>query len=79
MSRRNKWVVIGHAQRMNISGFKHLLPLYRKAINNINTDENKRMFEQIAAREGIENVDEFIDKMHNDSEYRNAILGKYKI
>jgi len=76
---KTKYIALGKSKIMTISGFKHLLPLYRKEIDNINERENKRMFEQLAAREGENCVDEFTQKMNNNAEYRSDILRKYKI
>lgn len=76
---KRKWYLIGKAARLNISGFRSLLPLYREAINKINTDENERMFNQIAAREGINEIEAFINRMNTDAVYRTEILKKYKI
>lgn len=77
--KKSKWIMLGKTERLNIAGFKHRLPLYRKAIDKINTDENERMFNQIAAREGINEIEAFINRMNTDAIYRTEILRKYKI
>lgn len=77
--KKSKWVAVGKTSRLNIAGFKHLLPLYREAINKINTAENERMFNQLAAREGINEIESFINRMNTDAVYRTEILRKYKI
>lgn len=76
---KRKYVVLGKSNIMTISGFKHLLPLYREKINEINEAENLRIFKQLAAREGVEIVEDFIEKMNTDAEYRTRILRKYKV
>lgn len=76
---KRKYVVLGKSEVVTLSGFRSLLPLYREAINKINTDENERMFNQIAAREGVNEVEAFINRMNTDAVYRTEILRKYKI
>lgn len=76
---KTKYLLLGKCKPLMVSGIKHLLPLYREAINNINQSENERVFNQLAAREGIEEVEDFIEKMNNYPEYRTKILRKYKI
>lgn len=76
---KRKYIVLGKSEVVTLSGFKHLLPLYREAINKINNDENERMFNQIAAREGINEIEAFINRMNTDAVYRTEILKKYKI
>lgn len=76
---KTKYLSIGKCKPVMISGFKHLLPLYKEAIDKINSDENFRVLNQLAAREGIEEVEDFIEKMNNYPEYRTKILRKYKI
>ena len=76
--KKSKWVVLGKTDRINVAGFKHLLPLYREAINKINTEENERVFNQIAAR-GVNEIEAFINRMNTDAVYRTEILKKYKI
>lgn len=76
---KRKYIVLGKSNIMTISGFKHLLPLYREEINKINESENLRVFNQLAAREGVDDVDGFITRMNTDSEYRTLVLRKYKI
>ncbi len=76
---KRKHMALGKTDRINIAGYKHLLPLYRKEIDKINESENKRMFEQLAAREGAFCIDEFIERMNKDAEFRSEILRKYKI
>lgn len=76
---KTKYLSIGKCKPVMISGFKHLLPLYKEAIDKINSDENLRVLNQLAAREGVDDVDGFITRMNTDSEYRTLVLRKYKI
>lgn len=76
---KRKYIAIGTTKKLTISGYKHLLPLYREKINEINEAENLRVFNQLAAREGVDDVDGFITRMNTDSEYRTLVLRKYKI
>ena len=76
---KRKYIAMGTTHKLTISGYKSLLPLYREEINKINEAENLRVFNQLAAREGVDNVDVFIDQMNKDAEYRTRILRKYKI
>lgn len=76
---KTKYLSLGKCKPVMISGFKHLLPLYKEAIDQINSNENLRVLNQLAAREGLtEEIDVFIHKMENEPDYRTMILNKYK-